>query len=150
MPTPQPVPTAPEVDSDTSSPNQYHLRGNGVRISYFPGGAGPLSADGPIIVVYQDSHRSLALRGRQADVVAFGNFGTCVTVTLEPTIEAKSTTATLLVPTVVLTPGRSARIKTAVIVAAHSLALSRTGHPQRDMYRVITLAGEASQDALPL
>ena len=151
MPTPQPVPSiVAEASGDDGSPNQYHLRGNGVRISYFPHGAGPLTADGPIMLVYQDSDRSLTLRGEQADVVVVANFGTCVTITLETTFAPEPTTAMLLVPGVVLTPGRSARIKTALIVALHSLALSGDGRPQRDIYRVLTLIGEASQGPLPL
>jgi hypothetical protein len=133
-----------------SSPNQYHLRGTGVRINYFPGGAGPLTADGPIILVYQDSHRSLAFRGSQADIVPVANFGTCVTATLETTVDAEYTTATLLVPDVVLIPGRPARIKTVVIIAVHSLQLAGVGQPQRSAYRVTTLTGEASLDPLPL
>jgi hypothetical protein len=150
MSTPQPTPTAAEAGNDTSSPNQYHLRGAGLRINYFPEGAGPLTADGPIMLVYQDSHRSLAFRGRQADVVPVANFGTCVTVTIETTVDAESTTATLLVPTVVLIPGRPARIKTVVIIAVHSLALAGVGHPQRNTYRVTTLTGEARLGPLPL
>jgi hypothetical protein len=150
MRTAQSLSTAPAARRDTSSPNQYHLRGNAVRISYFPEGAGPLTADGPIMLVYQDSHRSLTFRREQVDVVEAVNFGTCVTVTIGTTVSAESTTATLLVPRVVLAAGRPARIKTAVIAAAHWLALAGIGHTQRDMYRVITLTGEASQGPLPL
>jgi hypothetical protein len=148
MPTLQTRPTATEVGGDTSSPNQYHLHGNGIRMSYFPGGAGPLTADGPVVVVYQDSHRSLTFRGAQAEVVAVADFGTCVTVAIETTIDAQTRTATLLVPTVVLSAGRPARIKTALIAAMHNHKL--TGPPHRDTYRVITLTGEASTGPLPL
>jgi hypothetical protein len=150
MSTPQPTPTAAEAGNDTVSPNQYRLHGARVRINYFPRGGGPLTADGPIMLVYQDSHRSLAFRGRQADVVPVADFGTCVTVTIETMGDAEWRTATLLVPTVVLIPGRPAKIKTVVINAVHSLGLAGVGHPQRTTYRVTTLTGEASLGPLPL
>lgn len=150
MPIPQAGPTATEAAGDTSSPNQYQLHGNGVRISYFPGGAGPLTADGPVIVVYQDSHRSLTFRRAQAGVVAVPDFGTCVTVPIETTIDAETMTATLLVPTVVLADGRPARIKTALIASMHSHPLTGIADPQRNTYRVITLTGEANTGPLPL
>src|SRR5260370_4849117 len=52
MSTPQPTPTAAEAGNDTSSPNQHHLRGAGARIDYFPEGARPLPAEGPLTLVY--------------------------------------------------------------------------------------------------
>jgi hypothetical protein len=150
MPTPQAGSTATEAGGDTSSPNQYHLHDNGVRISYFPGGAGPLTADGPVTVVYQDSQRSLTFRAAQVGVVAVADFGTCVTVPIETTIDAETMTATLLIPTVVLSDGRPARIRTALIASVHIHPLTGIGNPQRDTYRVITLTGEASTGPLPL
>jgi hypothetical protein len=58
MSTPQQVSTAAtQAVSTTNSPNQYHLHshGDGVQISYYPTGAGPLTKDGPIILAYQDA-----------------------------------------------------------------------------------------------
>jgi hypothetical protein len=70
MSTPHTAPTsAPEVGAGTGSPNQYHLQDQGVRTS-LPGGAGPLTVDGPIIVPYQDAKESLVFRGKQAQVVS--------------------------------------------------------------------------------
>jgi hypothetical protein len=147
MTTTLPVPAT--FDTHTGSPNQYHLRGGDARISYFPSGTGPLTADGPIMLIYRDSQRSATFRAQHADVVDVPNFGTCVTVTIETTPDAASMTATLLVPRVVLTAGRPARIRTAMIAAAHWLAAAGIGCAQRDIYRVITLTGEASNGPLP-
>jgi hypothetical protein len=132
------------------SPNQYHLRGDGVRVSYYPGGAGPLTVDGPIILTYQDAHRSKVFRGEQAQVVDVAQLGTCVTVTLEITIDEGSVTATVLIPTVVLPPGGSTTVETQLITTSHQLFLTGLGHPQRDHYAVTPLTGEASQHPLPL
>ena len=67
--TPQQVSTAAlQAVSTTNSPNQYHLHshGDGVQTSYYPTGAGPLTKDGPIILTYQDAHRTKIFRGKQA------------------------------------------------------------------------------------
>jgi hypothetical protein len=146
---PLPIP-ADEPAVDTSAPNQYHLRCGGVRISYFPTGAGFLIVDDPIIVVYRDSHRSMTFRGTQADRVPVADLGTCVTVTLETTGDVEWITATLLIPTVALASGRPARIRTQLITTVHSLALNGVGDSQRDHYTVTPLRGEARQGALPL
>jgi hypothetical protein len=147
--TAEPLPTsADEPAVDATAPNQYHLRRNGVRISYFPTGAGFLAADDPIIVVYRDSHRALTFRSTQADCVPVPNLGTCVTVTLETTVDAESTTATVLIPTVVLASGQPARIHTELITTMH--ALNGINHPQRDHYTVTPLRGDARRGVLPL
>lgn len=59
-----------EVVADTGSPNQYRLQGHGLRISYYPGGAGPLTVNCPTIVSCQDANESLVFRSKQAQVVA--------------------------------------------------------------------------------
>ncbi|TAM64732.1 hypothetical protein [Mycobacterium sp.] len=138
------APTALQAGADTNSPNQYRLRGAGVSIDYFSRGGIP------IMLVYKDSQRSLAFRGEQANVVPIANFGTCVTVTIETIAAAESTIATLLVPTVVLIPGRPARVKTAVIDVVHSLGVAGAGHRRCGSYRVRTLTGQACLGPLPV
>ncbi len=40
-------------------PNQYHIQGKGISVSYYPDGFGPSIEDrGHLIFVYQDAHRS--------------------------------------------------------------------------------------------
>lgn len=131
------------------SPNQYHLRGDGVRISYYPAGAGPLTVDGPIILTYQDAHGSKVFRGEQAQVVDVEQLGTCVTVTLKIVVDEGSVTSTVVIPTVVLPAGGSTTVETQLITTSHQLFLTGLGHPQRDHYTVTSLTGEASQHPLP-
>jgi hypothetical protein len=156
MTTPQTVSrAAPEVVSGTSSPNQFHLHGSDVlghsiRISYYPGGAGPLTTDGPIILAYHDAQQTLTFRRTQTEVVPVAGLGTCVTVTIRPTVDADSTTATLLVPGVVLAAGQPARVQAELITTLHHGPDSGFGDPQRDHYTVTSLTGEASQGPLPL
>jgi hypothetical protein len=153
MSTPQSVLTAaPEAVSGTSSPNQYHLHSHDhdVQISYYPMGAGPLTVDGPIILAYQDAHRSPTFREKQPQTVLVADLGTCVTGTLQTTVDAGWTTATLLIPTVVLSSEQSTSVHTELITTVHSATLNGIGDPQRDHYTVTALRGEASRDALPL
>lgn len=150
MATGKSAPTAPPAAASTDSPNQYHLRGCGIHITYYPGGAGPLTKEGPVILTYSDGNQSKAFRGKQADVVPVANLGTCVTVTLQLTADLGSTTATLLVPTVVLVPGQSTTIETELITTVHTGFITGLGPPQRDHYTVIPLTGEASIGPLPL
>jgi len=150
MATRKSAPTAPTGAASDSSPNQYHLRGYSIQISYYPDGAGPLTKEGPVILTYSDRHQSKAFRGKQADVVPVANLGTCVTVTLQLTADLGSTTATLLVPTVVLVPGQSTTIETELITTVHTAFITGLGPPQRDHYTVIPLTGEASIGPLPL
>lgn len=148
MSAPETALTRPQAAS-IGSPNQYHLQGDGVQISYYPGGAGPLTVDGPIVLTYQDTHHTLVFRGEQAHVVDVPELGTCVTVTLDLTVDAGSTTATLLIPNVVLPPGGSTTVQTELITTRHLFFVTGLGHPQRDRYTVTPLTGEASQHPLP-
>jgi len=147
MSAPQTAPTPHQAAP--GSPNQYHLHGGGVRIGYYPEGAGPLTVDGPIILTYQDPNRTLVFRGEQAQVVDVPELGTCVTVTLHLTVDAGSTTATLLIPTVVLPPSGSATVQTELITTNHQFFLTGLGHPQRDSYAVTPLTGLANLHPLP-
>ncbi len=87
----QPAPdVAPENVNQTGAPNQYHLHAHGTQISYYPDGAGPPTADGPIILAYQDTDYSATFRGSQAHVVAVEGVGTYVTVTPQITADVGS------------------------------------------------------------
>jgi hypothetical protein len=154
MTTPQTVwRPAPEVI--TSSPNQFHLHGchllgHSIRISYYPDGAGPVTTDGPIILAYHNARQTLTFRKNGTEVVPVAGLGTCVTVTIRPTADADSTTATLLVPWVVLVAGQPAPVQTELITTLHHGPDSGFGYPQRDHYTVTSLTGEARQGRLPL
>lgn len=155
MSAPQSAPGAvPPAVADTSSPNQYHLHGShrlghSIRISYYPTGAGPLTTDGPIMLIYQDATQALTFREKETRIVAVSDLGTCVSVTLHMTIDTGSTSATLLVPTVVLAAGQPATVRTELITTEHAFFVGGVGHPQREQYTVTPLTGEASQGALP-
>jgi len=141
---------APEAISGTILPNQFHLHGHSIRISYYPGGAGPLTTDGPIILAYRHANQTMTFRQKQTEVVPVAGLGTCVTVTIRPTIDADSITATLLIPRVVLAAGQPATVQTELITTLHHGPDSGFGDPQRDDYTVTALTGQASNGPLPL
>lgn len=145
-----PTPAADAVP-ETGSPDQYHLHGPGVRISYYPSGAGPLTVDGPIILSYEgkDATQALVFRGEQAQIVPVAGLGTCVTVTVQGPLDSGGTTVTLLIPTVVLAAGQPATVRTELITTVHNSVMSGVGDAQRDHYTVTGLIGEASQGAIP-
>jgi hypothetical protein len=146
---------APETLTGTGPPNQFHLHGShllghSISISYYPGGAGPVTTDGPVILAYQDTHQTLTFRKKHTEVVPVAGLGTCVTVTIRPTVDADSTTATLLIPGVALTAGQPATVETELITTVHHGPDSGFGDPQRDHYTVTALTGQARLGALPL
>jgi hypothetical protein len=134
-----------------TSPNQYHLSGHGVTVSYFPDGSGPPTADGPIVLVYQDVHGIQQFRQSTVRKVENTDLGTIVSVTIATTVDTGSTSFSLLVPDVELPaiPNPSAHVKTTGIITIHHILAGAIGHPQHDVYSVIALTGTGSESPLP-
>ncbi|MGH3625704.1 MAG: hypothetical protein ACRDQ5_28685 [Sciscionella sp.] len=140
------------AEQEVRTPNQYHLHGYGISVSYFPGGSGPpIQGRGNVHFTYHDSSRSLTFLADEVRTVEVDDLGTIVSVTLVDTVDTGSTTASLLVPTVVLPEGSSSvSIHTDLITTIHRLFVAAIGHPQREMYTVTALTGDASLRPLPL
>ena len=149
MTTTTPAPAAPE-QAHSSTPNVYHLHGRGTQITYYPDGAGPLTTDGAVTLVYQDTHTTKTFRAKEVSTDDVAGLGTAVTVILQTTVDVGSTTATLLIPSVVLAGAQSVPVHTVLITTVHSSPFSGIGHPQRDVYTTTGLQGSASAVFLPL
>jgi len=134
------------------SPNQYHLSGGGLTISYFPNGLGPIGPAGATHFVYQDAHRSLRFPGSEVRTDNVPDVGTLVSVTIQESIDVGSTSFTLIVPAVRLPQGfgASAHIVTDGITTTHRILAGAIGHAQTETYVVTPLAGMASAGPLPL
>jgi hypothetical protein len=132
------------------APNAYHLHGEGIRVTYYPTGEGPLTVDGPVKLIYQDHHRTLTFRAHDVAVADVPSLGSLVTVVLQLTPDLGSTTATLVVPAVVLGGAQSAAVHTLLITTMHASTLTGLGDPQRDTYTVTHLTGSANNEILPL
>src|SRR5215510_4206106 len=145
-----PAPTQPAIGQNTS-PNQFHLQGGGIAVSYFPEGFGPVTPGGAGRLTYQDAHRSLNLAGQDVRVVEVPDLGTVVSVTLVRTVDVGSTSFSLLVPQVVLPqPPGPVHVRTEGITTVHRAFAATIGHAQRESYTVTTLVGTASRGILPL
>ena len=135
-----------------TSPNQYHLRGGGKSVAYYPDGFGPIiEGRGPLRVVYQDAFRSLAFHGDEARTVTVPDLGTVVSVTIVETVDTGDTSFSLLVPDVDLPTNQSSvSINTEGITTIHRIFVALIGHPQSESYTVTPLHGTASVGPLPL
>jgi len=139
---------ATDATQQTRTPNQYHLHGGHLRVSYYPQGSGPPTTAGPIVLTYQDAHQALTFPRDDVSVVDVVGLGTVVTVTLVAHPDRGSTTFSLVVPRVELPHADSAPIHTEAITATHHGFVVLTGQDQR--YTVTALTGTAAIGPLPL
>lgn len=135
-----------------SIPNQYHVQGGGISVSYYPDGFGPPVLDrGSLIFVYQDAHRSQSFFSDQVRTVKVDDLGMVVSVTLVESVDTGSTTFSLLVPDVQLPDQQtSVFIRTKGITTVHRVFVALIGHPQAETYMVTALDGTAAVGPLPL
>jgi hypothetical protein len=134
-----------------TTPNQYHLHGGGIAVSYFPEGFGPIPAGPRARLIYQDPHRSLSFTGQDVRTVEVPDLGTVVSVTLVRTVDVGFTAFSLVVPQVVLPPQPGAvPVQTEGITTVHRIFAGALGHAQRETYTVTALSGTASAGILPV
>jgi hypothetical protein len=145
--------TAPqETSTDSASggtPSVYHLHGKGVQITFYPTGAGPATRCGLVKLVYQDAHGVHTFHEMNVGVQEVRGLGLLVSATVQDTPDLGSTTATVVIPKVVLGSAHSARVRTVLITTLHSSPLTGIIPPQADSYTVTKLRGSASVQILP-
>ncbi len=147
---------APSVNgqAQTVKPNQYHLSGDQISVSYFPDGFGPIrqGQDGPDRLVYQDPHRHLVFHGSEIRKVEVPDLGTILSVTIVRTVDVGSTAFSVILPVVNLAAQRnaSAQVDTEGVTTVHRAFVALIGHPQAETYAVTRLSGQASNGMLPL
>jgi len=79
------------VQGPVVTPNQYHLAGYGISVSYFPDGFGPIPEDGPDRLFYQDAAHHLVFNGSEIRKVDVADLGTILSVTIVRTVDVGST-----------------------------------------------------------
>ena len=78
------------------TPNQYHLHGGDISVSYYPEGAGPvIKGRGRLRFTYHDLSRALSFYGDDVRTVDVPDLGTVVSVTIAHTTDTGSTSASL-------------------------------------------------------
>jgi hypothetical protein len=135
------------------APNQYHLQGGGLSITYYPGGAGPIPAGhGPTCVYYQDSTRHLAFDRAEVQTTDLPDLGEILNVTIANTVDLGYTTFSLLLPAVTVANelGTPVAVQTIGITTLHRSFLAGVGDPQRDSFTTVALTGSASNGPVPL
>jgi hypothetical protein len=132
------------------TPNQYHLNGGDISVSYYPDGAGPgIQGRGRLRFTYHDSSQTLSFYGDEVRIIDVPDLGTVASVTIVQTPDTGSTSASLLVPNVVLPSPLPVPINTQLIITRHLFFATALGLPQRDVYSVTALSGVASAGILP-
>jgi hypothetical protein len=146
-----PARRAAKAAVQASSPNQFHLAGEGVAVSYYPDGVGPVRKDGPICLIYQDAARTLSFTRNEVRADVSPDIGTIVSVTLSRTVDLGSTSFSLLVPDVRLPePATSAAIHTVAVTTVHRTFLFGPGPGQQQTYTTTELSGDARLGPLPM
>ncbi len=140
MPTPR---RAKAAQNEPPVPNQYHLSGGGITVSYYPRGLGPIRKDGPICLVYQDASRTKAFVKRELTVEKTTGLGTVVTAPIDETEDLGNTTFSLLLPDVRLPQeaSPSVAVQTYGVTTFHRTFLAGPGQGQQETYTATSSPG---------
>lgn len=131
MPQPQTTPTV--------APNLYQLSGHHVHVTFSPS-----SVDGKPILTYQDSHQSISFKGNDIRTVEC-DLGILVSVTLRTKPDVGSTSLSVVIPRMRISPTSIAAVHTECITTVHSMGFIRPEfvQGQLDTYTVTNLHGTA-------
>ena len=122
------------------TPNLFDVSDGDLHIVYSTTGF-----DGRPHLGYQDPYQMLNFTGDEIRSVET-DLGTVVSVTIRSTVDAGSTSFSLLVPRVNIVPGESAAIRTEGITTVHRFSiLPAANRGQRDHYVAHRLTGTAAQ-----
>jgi hypothetical protein len=121
-----------------NQPTLYQLSGGGIHISYTT-----TSLQGQPQFNYHDAVQAKNFTGKEIQSVDT-ILGTLVTVYLIQTIDAGSTTFTLLIPRVNLPPSNVASITTEGITTLHKFSIVGPPQGQTEIYTVRSLQGTAA------
>ncbi len=134
-----------------AEPDEYTFQGDGIRASYVPGGAGPITPQGAVVFSYQDSHLSKTFNKAETVVTELDGVATLVTVVLNRNdISHAQTSFTVLIPSVGVASGSPQSFKTKGITTLQGATLvQRTVYPALQTYKVEQLEGTASLSAIP-
>jgi hypothetical protein len=123
--------------AQTKTPNLFELSGCGLQITY-----AVTSLEGSPQFNYHDSNRSKLFKGDQIRTIET-EIGKFVSVTIDLTVDAGSTTFTLLVPRVNLRSSDSAQIETDGITTLHKSGIIPP-NGQTELYTIHALRGLAA------
>ncbi len=106
---------------------------------------GPITQEGRVAVTYHDAQRSLSVHPELVRKAAVADLGICVSFNLASDSDGGTTTATILIPDIVLDPsGASVSMETVMITTHHKCRVDASDESQREHYTVTTLTGTAT------
>jgi hypothetical protein len=121
------------------TPNTYQLHGENLAVRYLT-----TYIDGKPHFAYTDGHRALFFEGDAIRALQ-SELGLLVSVTIFQTVDAGSTSFTLLVPAVNLDESNQASITTEGITTTHHFSINPVfDRGQTEHYTVVQLTGTAS------
>ena len=122
----------------TVTPNLYQLSGHHLHVTYSTTGI-----DGKPHMTYQDTHQSKSFKGDEIRTVEC-DLGLLVSVTLRLTVDVGSTTLSVLIPRMRISPTSVAAVHTECITTVHSTPFApQVVQGQLDTYTVTSLRGTA-------
>jgi hypothetical protein len=126
--------------NEMTQPNLYQLSGDGITVTY-----ATTSFIGQPSFTYNDGTINKAFTGSEITVTSVPILGTAVSVVIRLTIDAGSTSFTLLIPRVNLDASGKADISTYGITADHKFTIGGPLTGQQDSYTAHLLKGTASR-----
>ena len=123
----------------TVTPNLDQLSGHHLHVTYSPS-----AIDGKPSMTYQDTHQSKSFKGDEIRTVEC-DLGTLVSVTLRITPDVGSTTLSVVIPRMRISPVSVAAVHTECITTVHSTPFAPPAaiQGQLDTYTVTSLRGTA-------
>jgi hypothetical protein len=133
------MPQATSNATPTVTPNLYQLSGQHIHVTYSPSGS-----DGKPTLSYQDSHQSKSFKGNEIRSVEC-DVGMLISVTLRATPDVGSTSLSVLIPRIRISPLSIAQVHSDCITTHHStpFAPPQAVQGQLDTYMVTSLHGTA-------
>ena len=120
-------------------PNLFALTGSGVHLTY-----SSTSISGKPQLTYQDTGQTRQFSGDEIRRLDDADLGTLVSVSLVKTVDAGSTSLTVVVPRVALPGGHPVHLHTIAVRGLHQLTVDTPRVGQLDSYQVLKLHGTAS------
>ena len=120
------------------TPDLFQLTGSHIHITYTTS-----SVDGTPTMTYQDPYQGMAFSEDEIRTVEC-DLGTLVSVTLRMSVDAGSTSLSVLIPRIRIEHGTLAAIHTECVTTVHRFSAIPSFHPgQLDSYSVAPLHGTA-------
>jgi hypothetical protein len=122
----------------TVTPNLFQFTGSHLHVSYTS-----TSIDGKPTLSYQDAHEGKSFRGDEIRTVEC-DLGTLVSVTIRRTVDAGSTSFSLLIPHMRINPGATGTVRTDGVTTVHRFSIApQLLNGQLDVYNIVALHGTA-------